>query len=50
MATLLYADNWFVSGRLAQWLLQHQTTLTGTVKTNRGKKILFISIRYYYPY
>ena len=46
----LYADNWFVSGRLARWLLEHQTTITGTIKKNRGEKLLFISIRHCYLY
>ena len=35
----VYADNWFLSGRLARWLLNHQTTITGTVKKNRGEKL-----------
>ncbi len=40
----LYVDNWFVSGRLARWLIEHETTITGTIKKNRGEKILLFQI------
>uniref|UniRef100_A0A1I8I7J0 DDE_Tnp_1_7 domain-containing protein n=1 Tax=Macrostomum lignano TaxID=282301 RepID=A0A1I8I7J0_9PLAT len=32
----VFTDSWFKSQRLATWLLQHDTLLTGTVRKNRG--------------
>lgn len=29
-------DNWYMSVRLAQFLLEHDTTVTGTIRANRG--------------
>jgi hypothetical protein len=40
----LYADNRFVSARLARWLREHDITITGTIKKNRGDKIISIWI------
>lgn len=28
----VYADNWFTSVRLARWMHEHGTTVTGTIK------------------
>lgn len=32
----IFCDSWFTSFRLADWLLNRNTTLTGTVRQNRG--------------
>ncbi|PAA63784.1 hypothetical protein BOX15_Mlig026241g1 [Macrostomum lignano] len=32
----VFTDSWFTSRRLADWMLQHDTLLTGTVRKDRG--------------
>ncbi|CAF1424490.1 unnamed protein product [Rotaria sp. Silwood1] len=39
----IYADNWFLSVRLVRWLIDHRTTITGTIK----KKIEVVYFAFY---